>query len=202
MRYYNAIQVSLFWILPLLIALASVRFLLLPAEIGLAHMAHQLRASPMSLYSHAAASSIALALVPIQLWPKIRDRWPALHRWTGRLYGVAVLVGGITGFLIALNALGGPVGQTGFAVLAVAWVATTGIGIWQARSRNFADHRRWMIRSSALTWAGVTLRLYLPFMIPALGTQLTFAIVAWLCWVPNLLFAEWLLRRRAEPRPA
>ena len=57
-------------------------------------------------------------------------------------------------------------------------------------------HRRWMIRSYALTAAAITLRLYLP-LLSHLGIpfDMSYPVVAWLCWVPNLLFAEWLCRR-------
>jgi ABC-type spermidine/putrescine transport system permease subunit II len=63
--------------------------------------------------------------------------------------------------------------------------------------RDFAAHRRWMIRSFALTFAAVTLRLYLPlgFLLPVSFDD-AYRVISFLCWVPNLLAAEWLLRRR------
>jgi hypothetical protein len=57
-----------------------------------------------------------------------------------------------------------------------------------------------MIRSAALTLAAVTLRLYLPFLAMSMGFELGYSLVAWLCWVPNILFAEWLLRRDTQRR--
>jgi len=50
----------------------------------------------------------------------------------------------------------------------------------------------------ALTFAAVTLRLYLPVLGGTLGFETGYPIVAWLCWVPNLIVAEWILRRRAR----
>ena len=54
--------------------------------------------------------------------------------------------------------------------------------------------------SPSLTFAAVTLRLYLPFFF-ANGFSYTEAsvYVAWMCWVPNLLAVEWWLRRSARP---
>ena len=53
-----------------------------------------------------------------------------------------------------------------------------------------------MVRSYALTAAAITLRLYLGV---ALGFRLPFTAaypaIAWLCWTPNLVAAEILLRR-------
>lgn len=200
MSYVRWVRQGLFWFLSIAVALASVRFLLLPQEIGLEHMWHQLVLSPVLLYVHILISPIALVLVPFQFSSRLRQTRPRLHRWLGRTYGVAILLGGLSGLMMAPNAGGGIVGQSGFFLLAVLWLATTATGIWQARQRNFASHQRWMIRSAALTWAAVTLRLYLPVLSTTLGFDTGYMMVAWLCWVPNLLVAEWLLRR-VEPRP-
>ena len=52
-----------------------------------------------------------------------------------------------------------------------------------------------MIRSFALTFAAVTLRLYLP-LIPLLGLSFIdgYRAVSFLCWIPNLIIAELYLR--------
>jgi hypothetical protein len=53
-----------------------------------------------------------------------------------------------------------------------------------------------MIRSYALTAAAITLRTYLPILLLSGASYVTsYRIVAWACWIPNLFFAEWLLRR-------
>lgn len=87
-----------------------------------------------------------------------------------------------------------------FGIAGLLYTASHAYG--EARARNFVAHRRWKIRNFALTFAAVTLRLYLP---AAAALEVPFATaypaIAWLCWVPNLLVAEWLARRRPE-RPA
>lgn len=198
MRYVERIRQVLFWILSIAVALASVRFLLLPQEIGLAHMLHQLAALPALLYVHILVAPVALLLVPFQFTARLRRSRPGLHRWLGRVYGIAILFGGVSGLLIAPTAQGGLIGQAGFFLLAVLWLATTATGIWQARLGRFVSHQRWMIRSAALTWAAVTLRLYLPILSATLGFETGYMIVAWLCWVPNLVFAEWLVARTGQ----
>ena len=48
-----------------------------------------------------------------------------------------------------------------------------------------------------MTYAAVTLRLWLIALIPVLGDfGSAYVLVPFLCWVPNLLVVEWLLRRR------
>jgi hypothetical protein len=70
--------------------------------------------------------------------------------------------------------------------------------------------RQWMLRSYALVFAAVTLRIELPLLTMAFG-DFTPAnqVAAWLSWVPNALWVEWYIRRRknvalpaVEVRPA
>jgi hypothetical protein len=64
---------------------------------------------------------------------------------------------------------------------------------------DIAAHRVWVLRSYALIFAAVTLRLELPLLAVAFGDFLpAYRTVAWLCWVPNLLWTEWY-RRRHDP---
>jgi uncharacterized membrane protein len=148
------------------------------------------------LVIHAASAATALLIGPWQFLPEVRARRPLLHRWMGRMYVVACLTGGVTGFMLALGASTGMVSTAGFGLLAVAWICCT-LTAWRlARRRDFIAHRRWMIRSFALTFAAVTLRLYLP-IAPALPVTFedAYRAISFLSWVPNLLVAEIHLRR-------
>ena len=84
-----------------------------------------------------------------------------------------------------------------FGGLAVALLATTGLAFRAIKGRDVATHREWMIRSYALIFAAVMLRIEIPLlMIATQGNfDVTYRIVAWLCWVPNLVAAEWIVRR-------
>jgi hypothetical protein len=54
-----------------------------------------------------------------------------------------------------------------------------------------------MIRSYALTLAAVKLRLYLPLsQVVGIPFADAYQAVAWVCWVPNLVVAEWLVLQR------
>ena len=77
----------------------------------------------------------------------------------GRIYIAACLVGGIAGLSIALYSTAGPIAGWGFFLLAVLWLITTTMAWSCALRRDFVAHERWMIRSFALTFAAVTLRL-------------------------------------------
>ena len=81
---------------------------------------------------------------------------------------------------------------SGFLVLALLWVAFTLQAVFAARSGDYKSHRRWMLRSAALTFAAVTLRI---IMVPLLASGWTVAetydITAWGSWVLNLCILEW-----------
>jgi uncharacterized membrane protein len=149
------------------------------------------------IYAHIFASVVALALGPFQFSARLRSTRPALHRGLGRLYlGVGVLVGGLAGLFMALHAFGGLSSRLGFACLALGWLYT-GFRAYRAiRARDVAAHRRWMVRNFALTFAAVTLRLWLPASIASgVPFDLAYPVIAWLCWVPNLLAAELLFNQ-------
>ena len=54
-----------------------------------------------------------------------------------------------------------------------------------------------MTRSYALTFAAVTLRLWLPELAAIFPFEAAYQTVSWLAWVPNLLIVEWRIRRNA-----
>lgn len=151
---------------------------------------------PVGALVHMACSPVALVAGALQVNRAIRTRHLVLHRWLGRLYVLAVLLAGASGMSMALQAQGGPVSEWGFGLLAVLWLLSTGLGWVAMRRGHRAAHRDWMLRSYALTLAAITLRLYIPASLMAgLPFEDAYRAIAWLCWVPNLLAAEWLVRR-------
>ena len=150
------------------------------------------------LMVHVAGAATALLIGPWQFSSKLRNQLPTLHRWIGRTYVVSCLVGGAAGFLLALGASTGPISTVGFGSLAVLWIVTTSLAWRRAVQSRFIEHRAWMIRSFALTFAAVTLRLYLPLIfVFQVGFDDAYRAISFLCWVPNLLIAELYLRKAA-----
>jgi uncharacterized membrane protein len=183
----------------LLIALASVRYLLPGAPGG----APPILANAFKKYGvltvHAGFALVALTIGPFQFLKGLRARHPRLHRWMGRTYVLACLAAGAAGLVLAFGASTGPISTAGFGLLAVLWLYTTTKAWTSAMNRRFEEHRRWMIRSFALTFAAVTLRLYLPFaFFSPFGYDAAYRAISFLCWVPNLAFAEVFVRMRAR----
>ena len=179
----------------LIIAAGSLRYLL-PQVPGIPpDVAQNLMRHPW-LVIHAGLASVSLLVGPIQFVPRLRAARPGLHRWLGRIYVFACLAAGAAGLLLAWGTNAGPVAQLGFGTLAIAWIVCTAQALRLAMARRIVEHRRWMIRSFAMTFAAVTLRLYLP-IAPILGYPFMdgYRIISWMAWVPNLIVVELYLRR-------
>lgn len=156
------------------------------------------------LWLHAVSSGIAITIGWIQFIARIRIRRLYVHRMIGLLYSAMVTVGGGTGMYLAWHASGGWSGKTGFMVLAILWLYT----LYRSLNsilvhQNATQHGHWMIRNYALTCAGIALRIYVPLTAVLFGitdTEVSFIVIGWLCWVPNLLVAELLINRIADKR--
>lgn len=186
-------------VLATLVALYALAVLTVPG-FGPPFVGQRRLSMPLALYAHLAGSLWALAVGPWQLNQRLRDRAIGRHRWLGRSYVVGVLVGGAGALGLAPFAETGTIASFGFASLGVIWITCTVMAFVRIRQGNRVDHRRWMIRSYALTLAAVTLRLYLPAGF-ALGIpfEASYPAIAWLAWVPNLIIAEAILSRRPNP---
>jgi hypothetical protein len=148
-----------------------------------------------------------LILGALQFFPRLRARWPKWHRRAGTVYVIGCLFGGVAGLVLAMGTSAGPIAMAGFGLLAFVWIYATAQAWRYAKARDFVRHQRWMTRSYALTFAAVTLRLYVPISIVAhLDLNAAYVAISWLAWVPNLAVAELWLRRgaplRTSPRPA
>ena len=157
-------------------------------------------ANSVAVFAHVFASLVALALGPLQLSPKLRSRNISLHRALGRIYLFGVLIGGIAGLSISRIAFGGFVSMVGFGCLAILWLFTALMALQSIRQKKIDLHRRWMIRNFSLTFAAVTLRIYLGlFFAAAVPFETFYPVLAWISWVPNILFAEWAILSRRDP---
>lgn len=155
------------------------------------------------LAAHALFSSVALLAGPWQFSTRLRQRYLHAHRWLGRIYCAAVAAGWVSSLPIAAHAETGAVASAGFLALGVFWMGTTAAGYFAIRAGRVQAHRDWMVRSYAMAAAAITLRVYLPVVLAAHASfAIGYSAIAWMCWVPNLLVAEWLVRQRRAMRVA
>lgn len=150
----------------------------------------------LAFYTHISLGGIALLIGWTQFITRLRTRKIKIHRTVGKIYVLAVLCSALSGFYIALFATGGLIPSAGFACLATIWFYSTLQAYLFIRRRDIDSHQQMMIYSYAACFAAVTLRLYLPLLQLGFGNFLTaYSIVAWLCWIPNLIVAYFIVRK-------
>jgi len=181
-------------ILAVALALFSLRYLLPGWPAAPAMVAQNAFAQPW-LPIHASLAAVALLLGPFQFWRTPKGGRRGWHKASGRIYVVACLLAAPAGLILAFGATTGPVSTAGFGTLAVIWFVVNALGWKTAAAGRFAEHRRWMIRSYALTFGAVMLRLYLP-IAPLVGFSFQdgYRVISFASWVPNLIIAEIFLR--------
>jgi uncharacterized membrane protein len=145
----------------------------------------------------------------VQFSAAIRQKIPRIHRWVGYIYILDIIfLTAPAGFIMGIHANGGITSRIAFCILAVLWWLTTFRAAQAARQKDFKEHQYFMIRSYALTLSAVTLRLW-KWVAVFIGVhlfdyhispKLLYQIVAWAGFVPNLLFAEWLIYRQKNKR--
>lgn len=169
------------------------------------------------LVAHVLFGTVAMVTACFQIWPAFRTRHRRGHRITGRVYVFAgALPAGLLGLYIGWYTVGGPSVQVANLVGSALWLTMTIAGLWTARQRRYAHHRRWMSRSFALTMSIVLSRVVNVVATIVLTPQLdtTFggneelmrysaaSIGVWLSPLVLLLVADWLLDRRKPGKVA
>lgn len=179
--------------LAVLVAAYGISFpFILPAMQDYYHQRF-LSMSQVLLTMHFVGGGIALLISPIQFMIYRKNR--TLHRYLGRVYFVAIIFASIGGYYMAWHAFGGIVSTAGLGILSTLWWSFTLLAVIHARAGNIAAHRQWMIRSFALTYAAVTLRVMNPLLGQFFDEVTMFQIVYWLSWTTNLAVAQWWLSR-------
>jgi hypothetical protein len=168
-------------------------------------------AATLAIGIHFAMGGILLLLGPVQLIARVRQRWPALHRWIGRTYALAALLVGIGGltFIFGKGTVGGTPMNIGFAGYGVLVVVSALQTYRHARTRDLERHRAWAIRLYALAIGSWLYRMdyALWAMVGHLaGHARTFdgwfdVVMSFMFYVPNLAIAELAIRQRPS-RPA
>ncbi|WP_432411180.1 DUF2306 domain-containing protein [Rasiella sp. SM2506] len=151
----------------------------------------------IAFYSHITLGGLALLIGWLQFNRELRKKKIKLHRTIGRAYVLSVLVSGICGLYIAWHATGGIISVLGFLTLGLIWLGTTIFGFEAIKKGNIESHEKLMIFSYAACFAAVTLRIWLPLLTILIGEFTSaYRIVAWLCWVPNIIVAYFIVRKK------
>jgi uncharacterized membrane protein len=187
-------------VLSAVIAVYALSFLVRGAAAFPPALRESFLARPWGIYPHAALGAIALLVGPLQFRRSLWIHRRALHRRLGVVYVTCAALTGTAGMYMAAFSLGGWITHVGFGLLGLFTLVTTVLAYARIRQRRVAEHRDAMIFSFVCIFAAVTLRLELPLLVLAFRGDfpLAYAVVSWLCWVPNLACAWWYLTRRRE----
>lgn len=151
-----------------------------------------------AFYIHISSSILVVLTGPFQFVKALRNKYLQLHRVLGKIYvGSILFLAAPSGFYMGLFANGGIGAQIGFVLLSFLWFGFTFLGYKSVKEKKILQHKKWMIRSYALSFSAVTLRLYVPLLSLGFGLEHDFVVVitSWINWIPNLLVAEWIIRR-------
>jgi uncharacterized membrane protein len=183
------------------VGLYPIIYLLIDARFGLlGSKSAELLANPIwngAFYTHIFLGGIALLTGWSQFSTRIRNKNLSIHRTLGKIYVIVCMISGSAGLYISFFATGGWIASWGFGALAVFWLITTSKAYLTIRNGEIDNHKMWMIRSYALTFAAVTLRIWLPLaQVLHFDFIGAYRVIAWLCWVPNILIAQWIISKQ------
>lgn len=165
----------------------------------------------IAIFGHMIFGAIITLLAPLQLVPVLRQRFPALHRWSGRVLvsaALATALGGLV-YMALRGTVGGPPMTLAFSIYGglVAWCAVETIRA--ARARRWSDHRDWAVRLFFLCIASLLYRvhygLWFTFMGEAAGDYVQDDFLGafdlfniWAFYLPYLLIVEIVLARQGR----
>ncbi len=153
----------------------------------------------IGFYTHIVFGGLALLIGWTQFVENWRKAKPYIHRQIGKLYVTFVVLSSVTGIGIGFCATGGYVASLGFICLGIVWFTTTLFALQYARKQEHQVHKKLMIYSFSACFAAVTLRIWLPLLTVILDDFfIAYKIVAWLCWIPNLIVAFLISRNEGN----
>ena len=143
----------------------------------------------IGFYGHIVFGGIALLIGWTQFSKRLRTKRIKLHRNLGKVYVVSSAISALCGIGIAFSVTGGIIAQMGFISLGTIWFVSTFLAYRYIKKGAVIKHQIFMYYSYAACFAAVTLRVWLPILLVFMDDFIVaYRMVAWLCWVPNLLF--------------
>jgi uncharacterized membrane protein len=153
----------------------------------------------IAFYTHVFSIISALLAGFTQFSAFILKKHRNIHRAIGKIYIYDVLFINFPATMImAIYANGLLPAKTAFVILDCLWFWFTFKAVTEVKRGNIIAHKQYMMRSYALTLSAITLRSWKIIIsgVVYIDPLHLYMIDAWMGFVPNLLFAEWLIRRR------
>lgn len=150
----------------------------------------------IAFYTHVFSSVFCLCAGFTQFSHHVLKHHKKLHRFMGKMYAYNImLINFPAGMIMAFYANGHLPSKIAFILLDSLWLLFTYKAVVAIKAKDIKAHKRFMIRSYALTCSAITLRMWKLILSNSfhIDPQVLYMIDAWMGFVPNLLFAEWLI---------
>jgi hypothetical protein len=150
-----------------------------------------------SFYIHVFSSTLCLLAGLTQFSGTILKDFPKTHKWIGKLYVYNILVINFpAGMIMAFYANGLWPTKLAFVILDLLWFWFTLISILAIKAGNIQGHKNNIMRSFALTFSAVTLRIWNEILSATINIDplSLYQINSWLGFVPNLIAIELYIR--------
>ena len=157
-----------------------------------------------SFYTHIFSSVFVLCSGAFLFSKFVLNRHPLLHRNLGKLYVLLILVfSAPSGLIISFYANGGIWVKLSFFILTPLWWYFTYMGYRTIKKGKVREHRKWMIRSFALTLSAISLRLmqFILGLIVVWDPAFQYLFVSWVSWIGNLILAEFYIKKMYAVKP-
>ncbi|HEU4322565.1 MAG TPA: DUF2306 domain-containing protein [Roseiflexaceae bacterium] len=162
---------------------------------------------PVLTLVHIIPGLLFMLLGPLQFSTRLRARYPAWHRWAGRVFLLSSLVIGVSALVmsVAMPSIGGPLQAAATSVFGAWFLYALGKAFRHILRREVAQHRVWMIRAFATGLAVATIRpiiglFFATSALSGLTPDSFFGPAFWIGFVLNTLVAELWIQRTGLQR--
>jgi hypothetical protein len=201
-RMIQRIQFSI-WLLMAMLAMIlfviTASYLSFKSDVNFLLVKQDIVSDPIwrpTFYIHVISGMLVILVGPFQFLKSLRTKFLNWHKLGGKIYAYSILLlAAPTGLIMAFYAEGGLWSTVAFSIMSILWFVTTLMAVIKIKQRKIEEHKMWMMRSYALSFAAVTLRLLVPlFSLFILDNEdLITVSTAWLSWMLNLLVAEGMI---------
>jgi uncharacterized membrane protein len=147
----------------------------------------------IGFHVHIIFGAVALLVGWLQFISKLRNKKVKLHVLIGKTYILSVLISALASLFISFFSNGGTSAFLGLITVGIVWLITTLLGYYFILKNKICLHQKMMIYSYAVTFSGVTLRIWLPLLASLLNDfDTAYDMATWLAWLPNLLVAYYI----------
>lgn len=165
-------------------------------------------AGNLTFAAHALLAGIIAFGGALQVAPQLRNRWPAVHRWNGRLFLVVACGLALSGLYLVWVRRSNPalLGSISTSLNAALILAFAGLALAAVRARDLAAHRRWALRLYLVANAQWFMRVsFFAFVMAQgghpVGTKAFGDIWSFGCFLVPLAVLELYLRARQSGAP-